>query len=534
MVKVLLTELYDLGAKLKSMFIRYRGFYIVLFAAGIIIHFYILSNTLYNHDSIVLYGNDFHWLITQGKWFVTPLASIEGCLDLSYLAQIICLIFISLAAVVFSEMFELRHSASVILAGLFFLSFPAVATMAIYHAGDYFGIIWFFSITSAYLISRKGLISSICGIVLLVLSLGGYQPYMGFTISLLALDCLIRLLRNVEMVKIIKTGFLYIAEIILSIGIYYAILQYLLRKYNLTLSSYKGLNSVNDNIKNINSVIDAIKYAYIFLFRGHVDIEKGVTKPYYISIVALAIIGFFIIAVRSRAIKKVFHMLCAMITLVFFIPLGINITGLLTANQSFYFNSIAPFVVFFVIPLVFSEVLQRFSIDQGSMKKLASIFTGMVLAVSALVIIRWVVQDNIIYQKLEILNNEYNSKFSFMAERINESVGYSSETPIVLVGKPPYQFLKSSGKLRAFEEKYNTHGARLYEGDIMIYSPGIIDAYLKNKLSIQLNVVSGQNDFITSNRELIESMPTYPSEGFAQLVDGKMIVKLSDTFDWGE
>ena len=123
---------YDMS-KIYEYYLKYRVVFIIEFFLGIVIHFYILANLLYNHDSAVLSSNNFDWLLVQGKWFVTPLASLDGFLDLSYISQIICLLSVSIASIVIAEMYKLESSRSIVLIGLIFISFPSIATMAVYH-----------------------------------------------------------------------------------------------------------------------------------------------------------------------------------------------------------------------------------------------------------------------------------------------------------------------------------------------------------------------------------------------------------------
>ncbi len=88
--------------------------------------------------------------------------------------------------------------------------------------------------------------------------------------------------------------------------------------------------------------------------------------------------------------------------------------------------------------------------------------------------------------------------------------------------------MKSIGKLKNFELYYDTGGTGIGDSEAMSHSHGIIVEYLRDRLSVDLNVLYEQVEFIEANRQMIESMPTYPHLGFAKRVNDELIVKISE------
>lgn len=505
----------------------------ITFLAGIIIHLFFLANHYVNHDSVALYSNNLDWLLSQGKWFVTPLAALDGPINITYLSGLIGILAMSLAAYFFCEVFDLNKKWEKLIVGVSFVSFPMVAACFLYQGIDYFGLTFLLAIMSAYFIIKgKSILAKITGILLLVLSIGAYQAYLGATVAIMVLHCLLLAINNQGWKKIVTRGLGYCVYVLLSIGIYYLILKILLHYTNTDLSSYKGIDNMAANLSPaimINSMIQAWKDVYTYCILNGFGVLFRMTSWLHIGFFVLYISLVFIKAKKSGAINHISNVII-IVLLLLCMPVAVNIIGILAANQTFYYISIAPFILLFVAPLTLfpeegnDETEQIFTSGEKkwTATRLISILLVMLILVSC---VDWISQDNIVYQKIALMNKEFDAKFAILISRIQATKGYNEETKVAFVGNPPYDFLASSGLLNAMEAKMTTNAFGLHGSADMIYSEGILSAYLGNALSISVNQVSQSE---VDNRELIERMPVYPYDGSIELSNDVLIVKLSN------
>lgn len=504
------------------------GFTVII---GIVIHLFFMANQYVNHDSVVTYYNNNSWLLTQGKWFVTPLASFDSpSVNIVYSAGIIGLIAISLSSYIFCCIFNLHSKWVKKLVGISFVSFPAITACFLYQSLDFFGLTFLLTMVSAYfLVKRKGIIPTLAGLGFLTLSLGAYQAYLGAAIAIMVLDCLMKAIRNKSWKSILCTGVKYCLYIVLAIGLYYIILRIRLAQTKMELSSYKGINNMTDYIKPY-VLLRSVKYAMLDVYNFFMKNCFGVVFRGFswlnLVFILLTIISILIIMINSGAIHSIMNIIIT-IAMLMCLPVAVNIIGVLSANQTFYYISIIPFVMLYISPIILVyeglEISEwKSNVKEVNTKQLIFLALVVLIAVNS---VDWIGQDNIVYQKIALMNKEYDSKLSILATRIQSMPGYNQDTKVVFVGKAPYDFLKSSGKLTALEVLMDTHAFGLYKAEDIFYSEGIIAGYYNNVLSLPLNQISSEQ---ISEKNAIEAMPVYPYDGSIVMKDDVIIVKLSD------
>lgn len=407
--------------------------------------------------------------------------------------------------------------------GFMFVSFPSVAACFLYQAMDYFGLAMVFAFIGAYSIVEKSVASSIIGIAFLVISLGAYQAFLGIPVAILLFDCMMDCLKNRPAKGIIIKGIKYCCIIALAVGIYYLVLKIQLNTSNVELSNYKGMNSVINNLAP-DIFIRSIRQAWIDVFRYYSLNCFGVINNSFswvnTVLSVLSLLQCILIIKKYNTLNSIVNIVL-FILLYLLIPISVNIIGVLAANQTFYYISCTPFVLLFALPLMLTDD-ELFVSDSGvlGIRKIP-VITAMLLL---LICMGWINQDNMVYQKNGMMNKEFDSRLTVLASRIQSTPGYDTETKVVFVGNPPYEFLKPSGMLNTIDNSINTVAFGLYRTEDMFYAEGVLDAYYNNVLSLPLNVIS--NGELNQN-EIIEKKSVYPSDGSIQRVDDIIIVKLS-------
>lgn len=503
---------------------------VLIFFIGIIVHLFMITNEFVNHDSVVLFSNDGGWLISQGKWFVTPLTSIDSKLNLTYLSNLIGLCAISFAVHVICKMFYVNNKWLKLLFGFIVVSSPSLATMCLYHSMDYFGLTFLLATLSSYCIAKDGTLGLLFGYMLLVLSVAAYQPYLGVTCCLLMIHIAKMCLNGIELRILAKRTIKYVAVCIMATLSYYTILKIKLSIIGEELSSYKGMNSVSDNLtldRLAESTIVALRNVYEYLVFDILGIYGKKTSIYFLIIFLITL--FTIISLWKKDNLKISNTIILISLYTLIIPLSANIVGIISANSSFYHISTFPFVLILLVPIVvfdydkdcFEDLINKKVVRMvGSLACICMIFLG----------INWVIQNNVVYQKIMLTNNEIDAKALMLANSISGDENYDGEKEIVIIGKPPYTFFDSCGALAAFDETYSTTGYGLGNSAGVIYDVGVLQCWLNNKLSINMIFSSG-NELKRTHEDIINEMPVYPINGSICCIDNKyIVVKLSEHY----
>lgn len=503
-----------------------RSTFLFTLAFGFFVHFFILSSYLFNHDSITLLYTNFGWLLTQGKWFVTPLNDYKGPLILSYLSGAVGIVVIAVISALLCLIFSVKKKGTGWMIGAMLVAFPSVATILMYRACDYFALSVLLAVLAVFFAKRRGIVSALLGIVFLTLSIGSYQGYLGFTAAIFVLLCILDLLRpDVSWKQVLVRGLAYIAEIVVSAEIYYGILQLRLYQAGTELSTYKGINEMSDNLTPArlwNSVVVALKNAYGFFLQDNLG-GASIKMRWIYTLLLVTILILAGIAVRRHQLyRDIVRCILLVILIVLALPLACNAIGVFSNNTSYYYITIYPICLIFIsIPLLLETCLPERSNAIGSI-----IHCGALL-LSVICVFSWFIRDNQGYEKLFYENYAIQSKSTILVAQIQEIEGYNSEMPVALVGRTPYGFLASQGISAEFDN-IDTSAMGFGSASDEIYAEHVLRYVITSHIAPNMKIIS-EADISDAARGAAESMPIYPNSGSIQMADGYILVKLGET-----
>lgn len=85
----------------------YQYVFLSTFIIGLLIHFYKISNTLLNHDSIYNYYSDQN-VIASGRWFLSVACSFSTWYDLPWVTGLFTIFFIAFTNLVVVDVLKIR------------------------------------------------------------------------------------------------------------------------------------------------------------------------------------------------------------------------------------------------------------------------------------------------------------------------------------------------------------------------------------------------------------------------------------------
>lgn len=503
----------------------FKSAFISAMLTGILVHFVKLSNQIFNHDSVILYSTNYDWLLSQGKWFVTPLMSYQGPVVMYYVGSIVGIAAIACIGGLICSIFGIQSKRYSCLIGAIFAAFPSVATTMLYNGCDYFMLTALLAVVAAYLIIKRDIFSNVLGVVLLTLSVAAYQAYIGFAVAILVLYCASFLLNpQIKCRAVIQMGLRFIGEIIASLGIYYVVLQLKLQSTGQALADYKGISNMSSNLAPgvlIQSAIQAYKDVLSFIFKDVLGSYSHFVSGVYTFVVVINLI-LIIFLIRKR---KLFHepvRVCLIaILLILCLPLSINLVGVLSRNTSFYYISVYPFAILFITAPIFLEQIPQTE-QKSYLVKLISVCVACSLILPTGL---WFVKNNQAYQKVQVGNRNIHLKTTALVAQIQEQEEFTTETPVVFVGETPYPYLKTRGGLGMALDSINTQGMALYTAADMIYSAGILGEYIQSYIAPDM-LLGNSEEFAQNHVNEIQEMPIYPNYGSIQYMDGHIVVRL--------
>lgn len=521
--------------KLRAIPKQVRAAMLSAFIVGLACHIQILTQLLLNHDTVTSLGDDGMWLLTQGKWFFGYLAGLRGSIASGGIETMLALLFLSLVAGLTVSILRVKNLVHAVFVGAFLVAFPSVICNMLYMGEDTFFAALVLATLGVYFTTKYKL-GYIGGTVLLTLSLGTYQTYIGYAAGLFVIVVILDILENEKKpAKILLDGLKYIAVMLVAVGLYYVCLQILLKVRGVELSSYMNVNSIGNF--SVGSILSqawiAYKESLKFMFFDYFGTKQAIFVWCYRLVVLVDVVLFILIAYKKKLYKNILMLLLVVVLGVFALPLAVNAISVLSQTFTHWLMKY-PFVLMFVVMIA---LLERFlmicrdkSIEKQNKKNIVqNIFPGihwLAVALAAVLVFNWFLLANQGYQKMRFTTEAITSKTSGLIQAIYNENDYTEGIEIAIVGNAPFKYLKDP------KDVFNIY--QCYTGfddtENVLYNSGILLAYMRNYLGVSFNTVDGV-EFEAQHQEEVDNMGVYPGKESIELIDGVLVVKLSETKD---
>lgn len=235
------------GALYRKIRREWKTAFLTCFVLGLLIHMPILLSDIPNHDGLDSMYFDQN-MITSGRWFLTVACGFSSYFTLPWLIGILGLCFLSCGAAALCELLEVRKTWAVMLVSGLLVSFPALAsTFAYVYTLDGYMLALLLSVLSV-LFTKKRKFGFVPGAFCLAFSMGIYQGYLSFAM-ILSVYALWMLFAGEEADERpswrdrLSGALRYLYMGVLGAGLYFVILQALLRIQGKELDHYQGIDS---------------------------------------------------------------------------------------------------------------------------------------------------------------------------------------------------------------------------------------------------------------------------------------------------
>lgn len=508
--------------KSKNYIMKNKHAIIGAFLFAFVVHFYILSNYIPNHDDLagVIINMD---LSTSGRWFSMLATRMSSVYTMHPVNGLICIGLVSLASVIMVDVLEIENTMNKIVTIALFIVFPTIAgVMSYMQTADGYGIAIFLAIVGCYFIKQQSLTGYIYAVVCFTLSCGIYQAYITISVGIMYILIVKKVFTNQKLEhKHWKEFFCYVSSIVVSISIYYVILQIVLKITNQSLSSYSNINTMGKfTISEIYAnVIDVYKnFGYFFLGKGNT--YSSIVVFANITIIGLIVARFASVFVKLKGINRLY------VTLLFFsLPIAFNSIELIkpAGNECSILTTYT-----FVLLYVFTTTLYDgyLNVDVNTRRKRVLCY----ICIASLSIIVWnnYLLTNKIYMKLEMTWEKSKSWASGLMADIQEVDGYSEEIPIMIDG---LESLNRENQKDAILDELDAlllTNSYTFCVDSNSYNENLLFHYYR--ILLDKDIVSVPEEQRTKIRDTAhyKAMPSYPNEGSIQTIDGCIVVKIDE------
>lgn len=511
---------------------EWKTAFLATFFLGLLIHLPAWVQDVPNHDGLASVYFDQN-MITSARWFLTVACGITSYYTLPWFIGLFSLLWLSVTSVLLTDLLQLRRKEWIVVISGLLVAFPALAsTYAYIFTADGYMLALMLSVLAVYLTkkSNKGFIA---GGICLAFSMGTYQAYLPFCILL----CLYMLIQNFLQKEEGKgKAFLqnkwkyvlrYLGMGVIGVGLYYVILQILLRVQGKELDTYQGISGMTaiGGTSLIGTAKEMYADFFVFLTKGNV-LFNNVFSLFAVVILGALVLYTLVGLMRKQKLYKSVWFWCILAVLVAVVPLVMNIILFISPSVGYHLLMRYQYVLLLILAVAFvdnymSEVRGHAAVQ------------WLLLVAGAVLCINFAVSVNIGYSNL---SKRYEKTYAYclrLADRIEQTEGYYTGMPVVIMGIVGDENFPNTDVTEAVTG--NMIGLC---GDYLCYTGQNYKDFFKHYLGITIEIVEQETvGEIYNTSAIYQSLDSFPGKNCMQVVDGVLYVKTENQLaveDWPE
>ena len=495
----------------------YQYVFLSTFIIGLLIHFYKISNTLLNHDSIYNYYSNQN-AIASGRWFLSIACSFSTWYDLPWVTGLFTIFFIALTNLIVIDVLKIKKFKIACLSGAILVSFPAITeTLMFGFTADGFALAMLLSAISVWFALKNNgnkILNCVVSVICLTLSIGTYQAYLSFALVLIICYAIKNINVNSEEYIDSKVKFVIKQAVLvaISMALYYITWKVLMLIQNVNPTDYQGIDQVGFSLGTIVSAPLRIAKSMVMFVLGGNILENSISIYAILNI--LFILLFLILLVTYVIKNKVYKQIGNLVFLVccvICLPIAVYCWSFTSQTVVYANRMIESISLIIVLFIVLSDELKL----QLYIKTIISVFILAMVINNSLI-------DNTCYFYMQQENDTTQSMATEMVSDIH-NLGKGNDSRIFVVG--------SRLKDVSIENKYDTTQIKclssMIEKDLLFDETHTIE-YLNNSLNCNFDTVSKdeQNKILASSE--YKNMKLYPSKGSIKIIDDVVVIKYAE------
>ena len=520
-----------------------RWTFAVTFFAGILVHFYNMSHKFFNYFEM---GNIFSKMpflqedtVALGRWFMPIATNLFTSFSMPVFNTLICLFYMALASALIVELLEIRSRALGVAFGLVFVTFPGLTCVLSYGVNcDEIILALLLSILSAFAFYRWKY-GMVWGAVFLCFSLGAYQPYMSATIGIIYMMLFLKAFRercdwksffffSCKAVAMLAAGFI----------LHYGLLQLIVVITGVQMSDYHGVNDMASFTPK--GLAKGLVYTYGYFLSYFFTTAYTYTADRIVCnlIGAAAFAAVLIRRMRTAraavddtnaGVRQAQTDRCSNILLGIlfcFLPLGVNAAPFLMADR--VGAGVDRYMIFsmmflWALLLAMLDLCRDEKVTFVSEKAKHLVRWAAVLSVAAGIVSGFVI-SNQAYHRMEAMTETTGALLNRIAARMESQPEWHKDIPVYFVNCRALVNQNYEVDIPAYDMIRNMPGTFLRSS----YSEEAIVDYLEVYLHFPVSEATDAERARVEKNPAFARMESFPAESAVQVIDGVMVVKISE------
>lgn len=420
--------------------VKIRKESLFLLLLGIIVYLPFMAGQLNNADGftngVLYHGDGYGWEDAQGRFFLRFFDYWRDSMIVPELIVFVSVLMMLVMIYLVWETLDITNFLERVLIGGFILFAPSIANLfTYYYCADAYSLGFLLAVAAAYVLIKGKKSFFWLPIVLLIVSMGIYQTYVGATISLVVIWVIKEILRNEIEVKELISRIAYSVSVVVGGAVGYLGIFKLLEKIGyLSPTGTRGMDNMLGNM--FTQLLDMIRVAYQvfqqYFFQDSIINNSWRFRKYFNIAICVATI-FLILYLFYR--RKVYCSIIKMIVLlgaILVFPAMLTIIVILAPGASVYAETgmlMLPYMnLLYVLPLTLLELV-------GHEKKTSMIKVPFYL-LSTILLMIMVVFIGVFIRTIELEQAKVQALAYQMENRIESIPGYTSGMKVLVVGRP--------------------------------------------------------------------------------------------------
>ena len=485
--------------------------FFVTLIIGIFTHFELISKELLAYDGYWHYGAMLAkgWEISLGRFLIPFSDMLRGTVVVSVLTSTLSLITIAFAAIMLIETLKIKKLYLKIAIGILLAVTPTISLtfMYAYTAFGYSLALLFAVLAVYYLNKEKNIKNILLSIICVIATLGFYQAYLCYITALFAITFILKI---IEEKKInFKDFFANILIIIAGMILYYIGLIIITKILNLSISSYSNGSGIL-SLETFTNIFASIKNTYITFYNFYFTDEIITNSSWfrsimYMAIFALIIINFIVIIAEKKLYKSASKMI-TLLSIILLYPLFVSSIELIAQSRSI--NLLMASALY--LPLAF--LLKQIELLKEKTRNNLINILSFVLCI--IVIWTYILSNNATYVATDLYNKQMYSIGTNIVEKIHGNSEIEKGMPVIITGKLDFSI-------------QNDELLKLTNFDVTDINNWTWQVFLQDNLGLGWNIWEYSEDMSITQTEEYTKMPAYPNEGYIDVINGTVVVKLS-------
>lgn len=498
-----------------------RAAFFACIITGYLVHLYAFTNIVPCSDGLSRVY-DPQQMTVSGRWFLHYASMLNGFTQMPAVIGLLSMLLLGAAAAMTVGLMHVRSRSLGGVCGAVMAAFPCLGYTFLYMFTASAYCLAIFMAVLAVQLAVRGKWRLVPAVLLLAMAMGTYQAYAAMSIALSVLVVIEYLTRPEATLRgTLRLGGRLVAFLALGAAAYYGILQIFLRVKHVQLLSYLGMDTVMTHYplaKLPSLLVTTYKQVLAFFFipgsvNGYDTPVLSVLNALLLAAAALSLVA----ALRhDRLLRQPWRVLLLLVLILLF-PLAINFGQIMSP-----YSAPTPIMKYAFVLVYLAALLMLDQCDGCIPRPKAAGIAGAVCVCALLMC--FLQTNNLLYTASAQAHRATQSYLTRMMARVEDCDGYTPGMEVVIIGTIPDAQMHSAIESYAQVSHYSVPIHQVAPLNKHLYY------YLNDWLSIPIEEPSQEVMAAVASSDAFAAMPLYPQQGSVKVLDGRLVVKLSEQY----